>query len=97
SPTEFKVAGVLKADVPSADPDYLNADVSLTSLQLVKEGQMINVDTVLLHSEATADHNLLTLRSEVLSAKLDGKYQLTNIAPAMINQINKYYKFGEVT
>jgi hypothetical protein len=97
SPTEFKVAGVLKADVPSADPDYLNADVSLTSLQLVKEGQMINVDTILLHSEATADHNLLTLRSEVLSAKLDGKYQLTNIAPAMINQINKYYKFGEVT
>jgi hypothetical protein len=97
SPTEFKVAGVLKADVPTADPDYLNADVSLTSFQLVKEGQMINVDTVILHSEATADHNLLTLRSEILSAKLDGKYQLTNIAPAMINQINKYYQFGEVT
>ena len=97
SPTEFKVAGVLKADVPTADPDYLNADVSLTSFQLVKQGQMINVDTVLLHSEATADHNLLTLRSEILSAKIDGKYQLTNIAPAMINEINKYYKFGEVT
>jgi hypothetical protein len=97
SPTEFKVAGVLKANVPTADPDYLNADVSLTSFQLVKEGQMINVDTVILHSEATADHNLLTLRSEILSAKLDGKYQLTNIAPAMINQINKYYQFGEVT
>jgi hypothetical protein len=97
SPTEFKVAGVMKASVPTADPDYLNADVSLTSFQLVKEGQMINVDTVILHSEATADHNLLTLRSEILSAKLDGKYQLTNIAPAMINQINKYYQFGEVT
>jgi hypothetical protein len=97
SPTQFKVAGVLKADVPTADPDYLNADVSLTSLQLVKQGQMINIDTVLLHSEATADHNLLTLRSEVLSATVDGKYELTNLAPAMINQINKYYQFGEVT
>jgi hypothetical protein len=97
SPTEFKVAGVLKADVPTADPDYLNADVSMTSFQLVKQGQLINVDTVLLHSEATADHNLLTLRSEIMSARVDGKYQLTNIAPAMINAINKYYKFGEVT
>jgi hypothetical protein len=97
SPTELKVAGLLKADVPSADPDYLNADVSLTSLQLVKQGQAINVDTIILHSEATADHNLLTLRSEILSARVDGKYQLTNLAPAMINQINKYYQFGEVT
>jgi hypothetical protein len=97
SPTEFKVAGVLKANVPSANPDYLNADVSLTGFQLAKQGQVINVDTVLLHSEATADHNLLTLKSEVLSAKIDGKYQLTNIAPAMINQINKYYQFGQVT
>jgi hypothetical protein len=97
SPTEFRVAGVVKADVPTADPDYLNADVSMTALQLVKEGQAFNVDTILLHAEADESHNLLTLRSELMSARVDGKYQLTNIAPAMINQINKYYQFGEVT
>jgi hypothetical protein len=97
SPTEFKVAGLVKADVPTADPDYLNGDISVTGLQLAQQGQLINVDTILVHSEADAAHNLLTLRSEVLSAKVDGKYQLTNLAPAIINQINKYYQFGEVT
>jgi hypothetical protein len=97
SPTEFKVAGVIKADVPTADPDYLNGDISVTGLQLAKQGQLINVDTIIVHAEADANSNLLTLQSEILSARVDGKYQLTNLAPAIINQINKYYQFGEVT
>ena len=97
SPTEFKLAGVVKADIATADPNYLNGDVSVTGLQLAKEGQLINVDTILVHSEATADRNLLTLRSEIMSARVDGKYQLTNLGSALINQINKYYEFGTVT
>lgn len=97
SPTEFRMAGLVKADIKTADPDYLNGDVSIRGLQLVKEGQKINVDTIDVHSEATADKNLLTLKSEILSARLDGKYQLTNLGAAMINEINKYYAFGVVT
>lgn len=97
SPTELRLAGMVKADVRTADPDYLNGDVSIRGLQLVKDGQKFNIDTIDVHSEATADHNLLTLKSELLSAKLDGKYQLTNLGPAIINQINKYYQFGVVT
>lgn len=97
SPTEFSMAGLVKADIKTADPNYLNGDVSIRGLQLVKEGQKVNIDTIDIHSEATADRNLLTLKSELLSARVDGKYQLTNLGSAVINQINKYYKFGEVT
>ncbi|WP_316791938.1 translocation/assembly module TamB domain-containing protein [Pedobacter frigoris] len=97
STTEFKLAGLVKADIQTADPDYLNGDISVNGLQVVKSGERFNVDTILVHSEASADHNLLTLRSEFLRAKIDGKYQLTNIGSAVINQINKYYQFGEVT
>jgi len=97
SATEFRMAGLVKADIKTADADYLNGDVSIRGLQLVKEGQKINVDTIDIHSEATATNNLLTLKSELLSARVDGKYQLTNLAAAMTNQINKYYKFGVVT
>ncbi|WP_225872796.1 translocation/assembly module TamB domain-containing protein [Pedobacter frigoris] len=93
---EFKVAGLMTADIQTADPDYLNGDVSLRSLQFVKDGQRFNMDTVDIHSEATAEHNLLTLKSEILSASVDGKYQLTNMGTAIINEINKYYAFGEV-
>jgi hypothetical protein len=97
SPTEFKVAGLIEMDIASADPDYLNGDVAINGLQVVKEGQRFNIDTIEVHSEANADHNLLTLNSEILRARVDGKYQLTHLAPAIINQINKYYQFGEVT
>ncbi len=97
STTPFQLAGLVKADIKTADPDYLNGDVSIRALQLVKDGQKFNMDTIDIHSEATATSNLLTLHSEVLSAKVDGKYQLTNLASAFINQINKYYAFGEVT
>jgi hypothetical protein len=97
SPAEFKLAGLIKADVQTADPDYLNGDITINGLQVVKEGQRFNVDTIIVHSEASTDHNLLTLKSEFLRAKIDGKYQLTNLGSAMINQINKYYQFGTVT
>ncbi|WP_243732553.1 translocation/assembly module TamB domain-containing protein [Pedobacter metabolipauper] len=97
STTEFRLAGLVTADIQTADPDYLNGDVSIRSLQLVKEGQKFNMDTIDIHSEADASHNLLTLKSEVITARVDGKYQLTNLGSAVINQINKYYQFGEVT
>ena len=97
SPTQLSLAGLVKADIKTADPDYLNGDVSIRSLQVVKDGQRINVDTIDVHSEADANHNMLSLKSEILSARVDGKYQLTNLATAMINQINKYYAFGVVT
>ncbi|MES2827358.1 MAG: translocation/assembly module TamB domain-containing protein [Bacteroidota bacterium] len=96
STTEFQLAGLVNADIKTADPDYLNGDVSIRGLQLVKQGQKFNMDTIDVHAEASADHNLLTLKSEVLSARVDGKYQLTNLGEAVINQINKYYQFGEV-
>ena len=97
SATELKLAGIIDADISSADPDYLNGDVAIEGLQLVMEGQRFNVDTIQLHSEATATHNSLTLNSEILRAKVDGKYEITHLAAAVINQINKYYQFGEVT
>lgn len=97
STTPFQLAGLINADIKTADPDYLNGDVSIRGLQVVKDGEKINVDTIDVHSEASADRNLLTLKSEIVSARVDGKYQLTNLGTAVINQINKYYAFGQVT
>lgn len=96
SPTEFKLAGTVDADLSTADVDYLNGDVFIRGLQVVKDGQRFNVDTINLHAETTAERSLLTLKSELMRARIDGQYQLTNLAAAVINQINKYYQFGEV-
>lgn len=90
------IAGNIKANVTTADVDYLNGTVFATSLQVVKDGKKFNVDTVSINAVSTATENKLSLTSELLSAKIDGKYQLSKIGNAIINQINKYYQFGEV-
>ncbi|TKC08109.1 translocation/assembly module TamB [Pedobacter polaris] len=97
SATEFKVAGNIKANITTADVDYLNGDIFATGLQVVKEGRRFNVDTVQIVAHSSATANSLSLKSELLSAKIDGQYQLSKIGNAIINQINKYYQFGEVT
>ena len=97
SPTVLSAAGVVKVDLATADADYLNGNIDITGLQLAKDAQRINVDTISVFAKSTDTENLLTLKSEILSAKLDGKYQLTKVSNAIINEINKYYAFGEVT
>jgi len=97
SKTEFKFTGNIKADIKTADVDYLNGDVFATGLQLVKEGKKFNIDTIQLNAVSTATENKLTLKSELIAATVDGKYQLSKVGNAIINQINKYYEFGEVT
>ena len=96
SKTEFKVTGNIKANITTLDVDYLNGNVFATGLQLVKEGRKFNVDTVQINAVSTANSNSLVLKSELLTAKIEGKYQLSKIGNAVINQINKYYQFGEV-
>jgi len=96
SPTQFRLAGKIDADIPTADVDYLNGDISINGLQLVKDGQAFNVDTIDVHAETTAERSLLTLKSELMYARIDGKYQLSNLGTAVTNEINKYYSFGEV-
>ncbi|RZJ64785.1 MAG: translocation/assembly module TamB, partial [Flavobacterium sp.] len=97
SPTVLSAAGLVKVDLATADADYLNGTINITGLQLVKDAQRINVDTISVKAKTTESENELTLKSEILSAKIDGKYQLTKIGSAFINEINKYYAFGTVT
>lgn len=97
STTELKLAGNIKADIATADVDYLNGDIFATGLQLVKDGRKFNVDTIQVNAVSTATANKLSLKSELLAARIDGKYQLSKIGNAVINQINQYYKFGTVT
>ncbi|WP_316833187.1 translocation/assembly module TamB domain-containing protein [Pedobacter aquatilis] len=97
SPTVLSAAGLVKIDLATADADYLNGSIDITGLQVVKDAQRINVDTISVRAKTTDTENELTLKSEILSAKIDGKYQLTKVGNAIINEINKYYAFGEVT
>lgn len=83
--------GKIVADVPTADPDYLNANILATDLLVVNKGERITLDTVSLISTATADSSTLRLKTPMFYAHMAGKYKLTEIAPALQDVIDKYY------
>ena len=92
--TEMKVAGLANVDFATIDPDYLNGSASVSSLQLAMNDRVINVDTIALNASSTDSANSLQLTSDIISADLNGKYQLTQIGQAFINQISRYYAFA---
>ena len=79
------------ADVPTADPDYLNADVKINDLLVVSKDQRIRIDSITLISKATADSSALRLKTPFLTARMSGKYKLTQVGYAMQDVINKYF------
>ena len=89
--TEMRFHGKIVANVPTADPDYLNANILATDLLIAQKGQVIKLDTVSLISTANADSSSLKLKAPMLTAHLGGKYKLTEIAPAIQDVINKYF------
>lgn len=91
---EFRFHGLVTADLETADPDYLNGDIKLTNTLFVTKGKRYQLDTVSLVATSTADSNSLVLRSEFMTANIRGKYQLTNLEPAIQSVLNKYYDTG---
>lgn len=88
---DMRFHGKMVANVPTADPDYLNADILATDLLVVNKGQRIQLDTVSLKSTANADSSTLRLKTPIMTAHMAGKYKLTQIADALQDVINKYF------
>ena len=91
---DFRFHGKITADLPTADPDFLNGDISLTNTLFVTNGKRYQLDTVSLTALSTADSNKLALRSEVINADIIGKYKITYLEPAIQAVLNKYYNTG---
>ncbi|RYU90199.1 translocation/assembly module TamB [Mucilaginibacter terrigena] len=89
--TPMRFHGKIIADVPTADPDYLNANILATDLVVNNNGQRIQMDTISLISTANADSSTLKLKTPMFYAHMGGKYKLTQIAPAIQDVVDKYY------
>ncbi|WP_214071571.1 translocation/assembly module TamB [Mucilaginibacter sp. dw_454] len=89
--TPMRIHGTIVADVPTADPDYLNANVKVNDLLVVNADQRIRIDSISLVSTANADSSSLRLKTPFLNARLSGKYKLTQVGDAMQDMINKYF------
>jgi len=91
SKTPFSIHGRLVADVPTADPNYLNANIKVTNLLVAEQKQVIKIDSIGLVSTANTDSSTLKFKTPFLTAHLAGKYKLTEMGGELQDLINKYY------
>ncbi len=94
SSTALRLHGKIVADVPTADPDYLNGTIQITNLLVVQPTQRIQVDSISIASTANADSSTLNVKSQILTAHMAGKYKLTEVGSALQSTISKYYNTG---
>lgn len=87
----MKLRGEVTADIPNADPDNLNGELSLHHIQILKDTDPILLDSIKLTAVSTPEKNLITLQSQFAKAKLEGKYKLTELPTAIQNSIAAYY------
>lgn len=87
----LKLRGNVDADIADANPDNLNGVVHLHSFMFVNEKEEFALDSVTLKAVTTPDKNLITLKSQIAHAKIEGKYKLTELPAAIQSTIAKYY------
>jgi hypothetical protein len=89
--SETRFHGKIVANVPTADPDYLNANIKATDIVMFASNKRIKIDTISLVSTANADSSSLRLKTPALYAHMVGKYKLTEIGTAMQDVFNQYF------
>jgi hypothetical protein len=87
----LKLRANIDADIQSIDFDYLNGKVLIHNLEVNNEKGDLKIDTIQVIASNTAERNQLQLHSLFLDAKIDGKYKLSQIKPALTNSISTYY------
>lgn len=92
--SELRLHGKIVADIQTADLDYLNGNIRISNLLIVQKAQRIQLDSIGIISTANADSSTLKIKSQILSAKIAGKYKLTEVGTALQETINKYYNTG---
>jgi len=87
----LRVHGKIVANVPTADPDYLNASILFTDLAIAQKQQVYRLDTISLVSTANADSSTIKLKAPMLYAHMGGKYKLSEVGAALQDVTDKYF------
>jgi len=92
SDDDIRYHGQLEANLPTADPDFLNGDIHILHSLVYYNGDRFALDSISLHSEAEDSLKFMSLSSEFLSAQLIGDYKLTELSTAVQDVIGAYYQ-----
>lgn len=91
TPDPIIFRGKIDADFASLNPDDLQGNLFLTQALLVQEKQRLQLDTVELIAERTDSGHAIQLNSEVVNARLQGQYKLTQLGNILQQAIQPYF------
>lgn len=89
----LSVSGHIVADLPSTNPDDLAGTINITDLSLTQAGQKLNTDSISIVASGDSTNKSIVINAgNELNAALVGQYKLTEMAQALQQLINQYYK-----
>jgi hypothetical protein len=89
--------GKIEADIPSANPDYLEADILITKALFVSGTNRLPLDTVHLVSSRSDTGQFIRLNSDIATAQLAGKYRIADLGSIIQNNIDPYFSVSGAT
>ncbi len=90
----FVFRGKIDADIPSANPDYLEADVLITDALFVSGTNRLPLDTLHLVSGRSDTGQYIRFNSDIANANLAGQYRLSDLGSIIQNSIQPYFTVG---
>lgn len=91
TPDALVFRGKIDGDFRSTNPDDLDGRLFLTQALLVQNGRRLQLDTVAVTAGRTASGHTLQVTSDIINARLEGQYKLTQLGGIFQQAIQPYF------
>ncbi len=86
-PDPLQIQGSVSMDAIGSDIDVLNGTISLREVRAESKGRTFYLDSLSLVSSISNDYRMLSIRSDVLDAQMEGKFKLSELDKAVNNYL----------
>jgi hypothetical protein len=86
--------GKIEADFPITDPDQLEGTLLVTQSLLVRDQQRLQLDTLSVEAGKTDTGRYVAIQSNLMNARLEGEYKLTQLGNVFQQTIQPYFAVG---
>jgi hypothetical protein len=92
--TDLRVHGDLNAAIATTDLNSPNGNIQLSDLVVYNDGSRYKADSISITASTTDTGKLITLNSQIATARLQGNYNPSTIGSGAMKVINRYYNLG---
>lgn len=91
TPETFIYRGKITADLPNVNPDNLEGTVDIIHSLVVTDQGRLQLDTVKIIADHSADSNRISVQSDIARARIAGKYKLTQLGTIFQQAVQPYF------